>query len=102
MSNLISKILENQKQEQEKIAKQRTEWGIFQRNKLVKTLESNGVNITNHMYDMLLFNINGLRINEEGKICYLSFYKPSKRILELLARYNKIIVENFNYITKGV
>ena len=98
-SNPIIAILEKQEEER----KQRVslqEWGVGNRNRLVSILESEGAVISNNMWDLLLFNINGLRINEAGKVCYLSFYKPSKRILTLLARYNNVIIKNFDEITK--
>ena len=98
--NIIIDILEKQEEERREQAKLQ-EWGVGNRNRLVSILESNGATITDCMWDLLLFNINGLRISESGRVCYLSFYKPSKRILELLARYNNVIVENFNRITKG-
>ena len=101
-TNIIITSLEKEERERKAIAEQRKEWGILQRNKLVTVLEQAGANVTNHMYDMLLFNVNGLRINSEGKICYLSFYKESKKIMELLRRYNNVIVENFNHITASV
>lgn len=97
--NIIITIIEKEEQKQKAIAEQRQEWGMTQRNKLVKVLEEAGATITDHVWDLLLFNINGLRINSEGKICYLSFYKESKKVMELLRRYNDIIVENFKYIT---
>lgn len=97
--NIIITILEKEEQKRKAQAEQRQEWGMTQRNKLVKVLEEAGATITDHMWDLLLFNINGLRINSEGKVCYLSFYKESKKLIELLRRYNNIIVENFKYIT---
>lgn len=97
--NIIIAILKKEEQKRKIIAEQRQEWGITQRNKLVKVLEEAGATITDHMWDLLLFNINGLRINSEGKVCYLSFYKESKKIMELLRRYNNAVVQNFEYIT---
>lgn len=97
--NIIITLLKQEEQKRKIIAEQRQEWGMTQRNKLVKVLEEAGATITDHMWDLLLFNVNGLRINSEGKVCYLSFYKESKKIMELLRRYNNVIVENFKYIT---
>lgn len=97
--NIIITALKQEEQKRKIIAEQRQEWGITQRNKLVKVLEEAGATITDHMWDLLLFNINGLRINSEGKVCYLSFYKESKKIMELLRRYNNAVVQNFEYIT---
>jgi len=100
MDNPIIKIIENQEKARKEKAKLQEEWGILQRQRLVDVLERSGATITNNMWDMLLFKINGLRISENGKVCYLSFYKPSKRILTLFSRYNRIIVDNFKYITQ--
>lgn len=98
-NNIVIDILQKQEEQRREQAKQ-SEWGLSNVRTLTRILEENGANITSHMWDLLLFNINGLRINESGKVCYISFYKPSKRILELLARYNNIIVKHFNEITK--
>ena len=98
-NNIVITILEKEEQKRKTEANQRQEWGILQRKKLVEILENEGAIITDHMWDLLLFNINGLRINSDGKVCYLSFYKESKKIMELLRRYNSIIVQNFKYIT---
>lgn len=94
--NIIIDILK--KQEQERKNQPVVEWGISQRNRLVKILEQNGVTITDHMWDLLLFNINGLRINAEGKVCYLSYYPESKKIMKLLRQNNELIKNNFNFI----
>lgn len=102
MDNPIIKIIENQENARKEQAKLQSEWGIYQRNKLVKVLEGAGAIITNNMWDMLLFKINGLRISENGKVCYLSFDKPSKKILELFGRYNRVIIDNFKHITSRV
>lgn len=77
--NIIITILEKEEQRRKEEAEQRKEWGISQRNRLVEVLEKEGAIITNHVWDLLLFNINSLRINSEGKIFYLSFYKESKK-----------------------
>ncbi|MDD4624539.1 MAG: hypothetical protein PHX40_04130 [Bacilli bacterium] len=96
--NIIIDIIN--KQEQERKSQPIVEWGIFQRNKLVSVLEQNGVIISDSLYDMLLFNVNGLRINNDGKLCYLSFYPESKKIMKLLRQNNELIKSNFNFITR--
>ena len=96
-NNILIDIIE--KQEQERKNQPMVEWGIRQRNNLVKILEQNGINITDNLYDMLLFNINGLRINNDGKVCYLSYYPESKKIMKLLMQNNQLIKDNFKYIT---
>lgn len=97
--NIVIKILEKEETQRNTIAEQRKEWGLLQRGRLVEVLEKDGAKITNNMWDMLLFNINALRI-VDGKICYISFYNESKRISSLLLRHNKAIMDNFKYITK--
>jgi len=99
--NIIISILEKQEEtRKEEVAK--SEWGVKQRNNLVKLIEEQGGTVTNAMYDMLLFNIVGLRVNNVGKVCYLSYQKnPSKKILELLARYNEVIKNNLNRVYKN-
>ena len=98
-NNVIIEILKREEQKR-KLEAENQEWGIMQRNRLVEVLEKAGAIITDHLWDLLLFKINGLRINSDGKVCYLSYYKESKKIMELLRRYNNIIVQNFDYITK--
>ena len=98
--NIIISILEKQEEARREEAA-RSEWGMRQRNNLVKIIEDNGGTVTNAMYDMLLFNVAGLRINECGKVCYLSYQKtPSKKILALLSCYNEIIKNNLEEIYK--
>lgn len=77
-----------------------SEWGVRERNRLVEVLQNAGANISEWMWDALLFNINALRINKYGQVCYMSYFPPSKKILSLLSRYNQVIVENFKYITR--
>lgn len=96
--NIFITALQNREKQINEMTNQ-NEWGIRQRDKLVKVLEEAGAKITDHVYDLLLFNINGLRINEKGQVCYLSFYKESKKVTELLKRYSQVIKDNFNYIT---
>lgn len=99
--NIIISILEKQEEARREEAA-RSEWGIKQRNNLVKIIEDNGGTVTNAMYDMLLFNVNGLRVNGSGRVYYLSYQKtPSKKILTLLGRYNKLIKNNLEEIYKN-
>jgi len=98
-NNIILNIIKQQEEQRQKQA-ELNEWGIYNRNKLVEILEAHGAKISDSLYNDLLFKINGLRINEYGRICYLSFYKPSKRILNLLNRYSNVIKEHFNEITR--
>lgn len=98
-NNVIIEILKREEQKR-KLEAENQEWGTMQRNRLVEVLEKAGATMTDHLWDLLLFKINGLRINSDGKVCYLSYYKESKKIMELLRRYNNIIVQNFDYITK--
>lgn len=100
-NNIFAKYDEMQKEKRKVEAAQRTEWGIMQRKKLVNLIEQTGEIISNHVYDLLLFNVNGLRI-VDGKVCYLSFYKPSKKLLSLFARHNKLIIEHIDEIVKSI
>lgn len=101
MENSIVKIFENEYNKRQEEYKNPREWGLSNVRILTRILEENGATISSHMWDLLLFKVNGLRINENKKVCYLSFDKPSKRILELFARYNNVIIDNFDKITKG-
>lgn len=96
-SNIIIDILNRQEAERKA---NKTEWGCSNRSHLVKVLEENGVTISDYMWDMLLTHVNGLRINASGKVCYLSFYPESKRIVQLLSRNAEAIKNKFDYITK--
>ena len=96
-NNIIVDILSKQEQKQPI-----TEWGITQRRRLVEILEQNNINVSDSLYDMLLTHINGLRISESGKLCYLSYYPESKKVMTLLQRNSGIIKKAFNYITESV
>lgn len=98
-SNIFAMYDEKQREKIKTEMAQRAEWGMGQRKKLVDLIEKTGEIITNHVWDLLLFNVNGLRINN-NKVCYLSFYKESKRLTSLFARHNKLIVEHFDEIIK--
>ena len=100
MDNIIIDVLEKQEKERKAQAMQ-SEWSLTNVRRLTEVLEKAGATVSSHLWDLFCFNINGLRINQDGKVCYLSFYKPSKRILNIFARYNNVIVENFDYITSG-
>ena len=95
--NLIITILEKQDRERQQRAAQ-SEWNLNRHRRLVDTIEKDGGQVSDYMYGQLYFNINGLRVNENGKVCYLSFYPPSKRVLSILARHNDAIRENLRYI----
>lgn len=95
--NPIITILENQEAERREWASL-SEWNMVRQTRLVEVIEQDGGTVSNYMWDLILGNVNGLRINDSGKVCYLSFYPPSKRILSLLARHNKAIKENLKKI----
>lgn len=100
--NIFAQAIKKQDDQLKTQAEQRKEWGLLQVSRLTDVIEADGGNVSDYMWNMFLFNINGLRINSDGKVCYLSFYKPSKRILSMLSKHNNAIVERFNYITKGI
>lgn len=102
MDNTIVKIFENEYNKRQEEYKNPKEWGLKNVSKLTKILEENGATITNNVWDLLIFNVNGLRINENKKVCYLSFYKPSKKLITLFSRYNDLIIEHFDEITKAI
>lgn len=91
--NPIIAILEKQNQERIQRAAQ-SEWNLNRHRRLVEVIERDGEQVSDYMYEWLYSNIIGLRINESGRVCYLSFYSPSKRILSILARHNDSIREN--------
>jgi hypothetical protein len=80
------------------VPKKEQEWGVQQRDNLVKLIELNGGNITEHVKDLLLYKINGLRVNDEGKLYYLSDYKECDRVSRVIKRYRKLIQENLDVI----
>ena len=96
--NLIITILEKQNREREQRAAQ-SEWNLNRHRRLVDTIEKDGGQVSDYMYGYLYSSINGLRVNENGKVCYLSFYPPSKRVLSILTRHNDAIRGNLHYIT---
>ena len=76
--------------------------GMSNRNRLVEILEKSGVEISNSMWDLLLFNISTLEKDSDGRVFYLSIKKLiSKRVARLINEYNDAIAENFTYIMKG-
>lgn len=97
MDNILLKAIENVNRRDFT-----QEWGAGNRNNLVQVIERNGGTVTNTMWDMLLSHVDGLRINDKGKVCYLSTCKPSKRIMALLAKHNDIIRENITTIYNHV
>lgn len=98
--NIFAIYDEKQREKLKEEAAQRAEWGMDQRKRLVDLIEKTGEIITDHVWDLLLFNVNGLRINND-KVYYISFYKESKKLTSLFARYNKLIIEHFSEIVKG-
>lgn len=96
----IAKILENQN----KIRDQQAElkiFGLSQLTRLNRLIEVENGYITSTLWDLLLFNVNDLYINDNRNVCYKSFYKASKRIINFLQQYNNLIINNFDYIMTG-
>jgi len=75
-------------------------WDFQCTGRLVEVLIQNGYKTTDHMWRLFETRINGLGILD-GKVCYYSFFEPSKRIMSVLSRYNSAIIDNFKYITRG-
>lgn len=96
-STVVIKIIEKQEAERRERAL-KCEWCLTKQRRLVEVIEQDGGDVSNYMWDLLLTNVNGLRINDGGKVCYLSFYPPSKRILSLLVRHNEAIRANLKKI----
>ena len=96
--NPIITILEKQDRERKQRAAQ-SEWNLNRHRRLVDIIEKDGEQVSDYMYEQLYVRINELRVNENGKVCYLSFYPPSKRVISILTRHNDAIRENLHYIT---
>ena len=97
----IIKILENQQKARDQQAEQK-KFSLSQLSRLNKLVESENGYISSALWDLLLFNVNDLYINENRNVCYKSFHKASKRVLKFLNQYNKLIINNFNYIMTGI
>ena len=95
--NPLISIIEKQEAERHERAAQ-SEWCLTKQRRLVEVIEQDGGTVSNYMWDMILGSVNGLRVNDSGKVCYLSFYPPSKRILSLLAQHNNAIRDNLKKI----
>lgn len=95
--NPIITILERQDRERAQRAAQ-SEWNLNRHRRLVDIIEKDGEQVSDYMYEWLYSSINGLRVSESGKVGYVSFYPPSKRVLSILARHNDAIRENLHYI----
>lgn len=98
MENVIIKTLENQdKERREKMI--RSQWSLNNVRRLTEVLENSGAVVSDFMWNMFVYNIEGLII-VDGKITYISSVKrPSKRILKMFNIYNDVLIDNFSYIT---
>lgn len=95
--NPLITIIEKQEAERRERAAQ-SEWCLTKQRRLVEVIEQDGGTVSDYMWNLILGNVNGLRVNDSGKVCYLSFYPASKRILSLLAQHNTAIRENLKKI----
>lgn len=93
----IVKILNNSR---EKINKQNEskKFNLSQLSKLNRLIEAEGGYISSSLWDLLLFNVDDLFLNEDEKICYTSLYKPSKKVNKFFLEYNNLIKNNLSYI----
>jgi len=87
----------------EKINKQNEskKFNLSQLSRLNKLVEAEGGYISSCLWDLLLFNVNDLFLNEDEKICYTSLYRPSKKVNKFLLEYNNLIKNNLSYIMIG-
>lgn len=98
MENVVLKVMENRENQLKK--QQNGNWGTGTRNNLVKLLEENGVYISDFMWDLLLFNIHNLTIDND-KLSYSCLGKPSKRVTNLLIKHKELIINNKDRIFYG-
>ena len=99
-SEMVIKILENEREESRKRAEQK-KFSLGQLRRLNRLVESEGSYISSALWDLLLFKVDDLQITASGNISYVSADKPSKRVISFLAKYNKLIVDNLHYIMHG-
>lgn len=92
MENLFTKAIENRNEQLQEQAKS-SNWSILRRNALVDVLEENDIYVSEHMWDLLLFNIHNLYI-ENGKITYTCLGRPSKKVTDLLVKHQELIIAN--------
>lgn len=98
MENLVIRYMERQ---QKKIEDNQGSWGLSQVSRLNKKLEEKEVYISNHLWDLLIFNVKELYCNE-GKLSIVWADKESKKVLKLIRENYKYIVENYNYIAYNI
>lgn len=91
-------IVEALKAEEKRIKSMNGNWSMGKRNKLYTLLEDNGVSITNSVFDLLLFNIQDL-ILEDGKL-YIRWRlgQQSKKVIKLIRENHQLIVDNYIWI----
>lgn len=90
--NLVAQILENNRKKA--IIK---DFGLIQ---LTRIDELTGRTMTSAVWDLLLFNIHTLYI-EDGFLKYTSHVKtPSKKVNAFLEKNKNVIIENFELINK--
>ena len=97
--NIFITALENREKklnEESKLKK----FDLCQLGRLSEIAEKNDKFISSALWDLMFFNINDL-IVKDNKVCYTSFYKPSKRIMKFLSENNELIIKNFDYIMNG-
>lgn len=95
MESLIITIIDNERKRVMKESKQR-EWGLTQMHRLLKLVNDE---MSSAMWDLLLFKINTLYV-KNGKVCYSSFDKPSKKVIAFLEKHNDTIIKNWDELMK--
>lgn len=100
MEDMFIRALEN---ERKRIEKNQGNWGMSERNKLVEVLEKNEIYVTESEWDLLLFNIKDLYLeNNKLSLVWQKNTKGkelvSKKVLKILRNNLELIKNNYNHI----
>lgn len=85
------------KSQEERIKAQQGNWGTGNRDRLVNILEENGIHITDNVWDLLLFNIQDLVLND-GKLGIAWRGNESKKVIKVIKENYGLIVDNYKVI----
>lgn len=100
MENMFITALEN---ERKRVEAMQGNWGMSERNRLVKVLEENDIHVTDYEFDLLLANIKDLYLND-GNLSLVwrknanGIDAVSKKVLKILRSNLEIIKSNYNNI----
>lgn len=88
-------IVEAIKRQEEKARNIKSNWSMGARNRLVNILESNNVYISDNTWDLLLFSIKNLIVNDGKLFIEWNQSYPSKKVVKIMKENYNLVVENY-------